>query len=168
VKHILLFAASFFLFIVADAQRSVPLQNLWAKPQVHVRFEGYTLSFKIKDIDRALILLAETGDSSYGIRSRLDTNGNYQIDLYPGLSAEYRNKIQPLMQRGVGAFLLLAGHAEVRNARNKKLSEVIADIQDKEGDEHDLAIKFYDPKNNHLLFFGSMSAELYNKDLGIE
>ena len=98
-----------FAFIVSGqvfAQRTVQMRTLWIEPQVHVVFGNYTVSFTIKDIDRALQLLAETGDTTYGISSGLDTNKNYNIELYPGTKTEYITKLEPMIQRGIGAFLL--------------------------------------------------------------
>jgi hypothetical protein len=164
-----IFLPAIFLLLSINtyAQRTVKLNKLWEKPQVYVAFEGYTLSFKIKDINRALVLLAEAGDSSYGLHSGLDSAGRYTLELFPGSQTEYRTKLQALMQKGVGVFLLLAGHAEIKAGR-RKLKEIIADIQPIERDEPFVLVNFYDPKNNRLLFSGSMLTDMYNKDLGIE
>ncbi len=120
MKSISLLLAAFFLSCFTVPQHTVQIRNLWEKPQVHVLFEGYTISFTIKDINKALQLLAETGDSTYGLESPFDTNKNYNFELYPGTRMEYHTQVQPMLQNGVGAFLLTAGHAEIRNEKQKK------------------------------------------------
>lgn len=150
------------------AQRTVNLCNLWAKPQVHVKFEDYYVSFKIKDIDKALSLMAATGDSSFGLTSHLDEGTDYAVVLYPGLDMEYRNRMQPLLQRGVGVFLLLAGHAEVKNGRKKVLHKIIADMSQVSNDARYTYVNFFDPKTNAMLFSGRMNTAMINQDLGIE
>jgi hypothetical protein len=154
-------------FLNASAQRTVKLRNLWSRPQVHVVFHGYTLSFTLKDIDKTLALLTETGDSLYGTTSGLDTAGNYVVEVFSGTKTQYKNPVQPLMQNGVGVFLLLAGHAYIQNPRHRKVTEIVANIQPTP-QSGEAFIMFYDPKNKELLFSGKMNGELYNKDLGIE
>ncbi len=167
MKTYVLLVAVLFCCCGARAQRTIKMNRLWAKPQVHVFFEGYTLSFKIKDIDRALLLLAETGDTTFGLPSGLDTAAEYHCELFQ-VKMEYRNKLQPLMQQGVGTFLLLAGHAEIRGRHRRKVKAVIADIKTSQLDDELAYVTFYDPRNNRILFSGSMAVNLYNKDLGIE
>jgi len=150
------------------AQQLIKLCNLWAKPQVHVEFGDYHLSFKIKDIDKALLLMAATGDSSFGLTSHLDESTDYSLVLYPSLDIEYRNRLQPLMQRGVGVFLLLAGHAEVRKGKKKILHEIIADMNKVSNDARYTYVNFFDPKTNTILFFGKMNTAIINQDLGID
>ncbi len=168
MKYASLLTLSLAMSAVLFAQRTVKLHNLWAKPQVHVLFEGYTLSFKIKDINRTIELLNEIGDTTYGITSGLDTLRQFPIELYPGLKLQYRNTLQPLMQRGVACFLLLSGQAHIVNKKKKKLKEIVANILPVKGDDELAYVNFYDPKNNKLLFSGCMPVGLYNKDLGID
>ena len=168
MKYAFLLTLSLAMSAVLFAQRTVKLHNLWAKPQVHVLFEGYTLSFKIKDINRTMEILNEIGDTTYGITSGLDTLRQYPLELYPGLRLQYRNALQPLMQRGVACFLLLSGQAHIVNKRKKKLKEIVANILPVKGDDELAYVNFYDPKNNKLLFSGCMPVGLYNKDLGID
>lgn len=104
MKYALLLTLSLAISVVLSAQRTIKLHNLWVKPQVHVLFEGYTLSFTIKDINRTIEILNEIGDTTFGTTSGLDTLRHYPLELYPGLRLQYRNKLQPLMQRGVGCF----------------------------------------------------------------
>jgi hypothetical protein len=167
MKRILLLAL-LFLSLTAGAQRTVTMNTLWDDPQVHVLFKGYTISYRIKDIDKALLLLAETGDSTFGLQSRLDTNGRYELELFPGLKAEYRTQLHEVLQRGVGAYLLMAGRAEIRSPRHKKIRSVNADIEYGSRDATEAMINFYDPANNALLFCGSMALEMYNKDMGLD
>jgi hypothetical protein len=168
MKYASLLTLSLAMSAVLFAQRTVKLHNLWAKPQVHVLFEGYTLSFKIKDINRTIELLNEIGDTTYGITSGLDTLRQFPIELYPGLKLQYRNTLQPLVQRGVGCFLLLSGQAYIVNKKKKKLKEIVANILPVKGDDELAYVNFYDPQNNKLLFSGCMPVGLYNKDLGID
>jgi hypothetical protein len=166
-----LFALIVFSVPVAGfAQRAVQMKTLWDRPQVHVLFQGYTLSFSIKDINKALQLLSETGDIAYGAASKLDTAKDYYIELYPGLDMQYRNSLQPLIQRGVGAFLLTAGHALIETRKHKLCREIIEDIKDRPGGDKSVVITFTDPKTKtgKMIFFGTMSVAMYGKDLGID
>jgi len=167
MKSISLLFLAFVVSYSSFAQRTINMSNLWSRPQVHVLFRGYKISFTIKDIDKALSLLAETGDSSFGTTCGLDTGKNFVIELFPGTKTEYRTRLQPLIQNGVGVFLLLAGHAYIESPRHKRLTEIIVNIQpNPESDE--AFILFNDPKTNTLLFSGKMAGEMYNKDLGID
>ena len=159
-----------FAFIISGplfAQRTIQMRTLWIKPQVHVLFGGYTISFTIKDINKALALLATIGDSTFDLSSGLDTASDYAVELYPGTSTQFRNKLEPLLQNGVGAFLLSAGHAYIKNKKHKTIKEVIMNIQPLDPGVKDAYIIFYDPKNNAMLFSGKMNADMYNQDLGI-
>ena len=168
MKSWLLLLAALTLSWSSFAQRTVKIRNLWAKPQVHVLFQGYTLSFTIKDINRAIVLLAETGDSTYWNSVRLNDKMQYTLELYPGSRTEYRTELQPLIQKGVGAFLLTAGHAVIKRKRHKKLEEILVDIGTRGVGENDILITVYDPKNRKMVFQGRMKADMYNKDLGID
>ncbi len=163
-----LFLLACTLSFSAIAQRTIQIRNLWAEPQVHVVFEGYVVSFTIKDINRALVLLAETGDVSFDTTSRLDPSKQYNVELFSGYRTEYRNRLQPLLQKGVGAFLLTKGHAVVENSKRKKLKNIEVDIQPRLEGVNVYNVKFYDPNTSKLIFNGEMAIELYNKDLGIE
>lgn len=161
-------SCAFLLLSFACAQRSLRLRTLWTRPQVHVLFEGYTVSFTIKDINKALELLSETGDTSYGATSSLDTAKDHFLELYRGTRQEYRNRLQPLLQRGVGAFLLTAGRAYIETPKHKKVTDIIVDIQPIIAGTDKVMVFFYDAKSKALLFSGTMSADMYNKDLGID
>lgn len=157
---------------VATAQRTVHLRHLWERPQVHVLFQGYHLSFLIKDIDKALGFLAEMGDTTYGIKCGLDTARNYPLELFPGLRQLYKSPLQAMMQNGVGAYLLTTGHVLVKNKKGKVLKSVIADFQPQVDGERMMYLVFYDPKHKRnrpkqVVFTGQMAAGLYNRDLGI-
>ncbi len=161
----LLFA--FMLPAPLFAQRTVQMHTLWIRPQVHVVFSGYTISFTIKDIDKALTLLSETGDTTYGTSCGLDTSKDYNIELYPGTKMEYLNKLEPILQKGIGAFLLSAGHAYIKDKKHKIVRAVIMDIQPVKPGIDDAYMLFFDPRNNNMLFSGKMATDMYNKDLGI-
>jgi hypothetical protein len=152
----------------ARAQRPVKLRTMWDRPQVCVVFQGYKLYFTIHDIDKALLLLSETGDSTFGTSSGLDTAGSYVTELHPGVKMEYTNALQKLMQKGVGAFLLSSGHVLIHNPRGKKLNEILMDIQPIGDMDENAYMLFYDPRNRNLLFTGKMAVAMYKKDLGID
>ena len=154
MKSIGLLLFAFILSSYTFAQRTIPMRNVWARPQVHVLFEGYTLSFTIKDINRALALLTETGDTSFGIVSGLDTAKDYFCELYSGTRMEYRSVLQNLIQNGVGAFLLTSGHAYIENPKHKPVRSVTADINVFPGGVDHAFIIFNDPRNNKRLFTG--------------
>lgn len=168
MKNISLLFFAVFFSVTAHAQREVKLRNLWTRPQVHVLFEGYSISFTIKDIDKALVLLSETGTKTYGLYCGLDTAGDYAVELYPGYRTQYHSNLQLILQRGVGAFLLSAGHAYIETPRHKKLAAITMDIEPIVGGEQETDVKFYDPGTGKLLFSGKLKADMYNKDLGID
>ena len=168
MKRISLLFVAFIVSFSVDAQHTVQMKNLWAEPQVHVLFDGYTVSFTIKDINRALVLLAETGDSTYGTSSGLDAAKQYSLELFSGYRTEYHNPLQPLLQKGVGAFLLTKGHAVIENEKHKIIKNIITDTQPLFGGLDITDVKFYDPRNNEMLFNGQIAADMYNKDLGID
>ena len=168
MKRIFVFSAVFLLSYPAFPQHTVQMRNIWTRPQVHVLFEGYTISFTIKDVDKALMLLAETGDTSFGHASGLDTAKDYFCELYSGTRMEYHNALQALLQKGVGAFLLSAGHAYIENRKHKPVRSVIMDTETFPKGVDNAYILFYDPRNNKRIFTGKMAANMYNKDLGID
>lgn len=155
-----------FLAVTVHGQSTVTLHRLWAKPQVHVKFGGYVISFKIKDVDRTLELLESTGDHTWGYPSGLDTNRQYSIELYADRQ-EYHYRLEKMMQNAVATFLLSVGQAEVYRGR-KKLRSVIMDIQPIHGDDIMAMIKFYDPKKKRLVYSGSMPVSMYKQDIGID
>jgi hypothetical protein len=157
-----------FISCACVAQPVVKMRTMWDRPQVHVKFDDYIVSFTIKDINKALVLMAETGDSTYGTNCRLDTNGTYLVELYEGHSLVYQNQLQRLLHTDIGAFLLSAKHAYIVRGKHKVVPEVIMDIEPPEVDLGFVYIRFYDPKSKKLLFAGSMRRDMYNKDLGID
>lgn len=167
MKSKLLLLLLFFAY-PAQAQRTVNLRNMWTVPKVKVVFQGYTILFSVKDIDKTLGFLAEGGDTSYGTLSNLDTSQYYSCELYANNHLQYRNDLQPLLQNGVGAFLLLSGHAAVFNKRYKRIMKVTATISEAAYNEPYVLITFYDPKNHKILFYGKMRTDIYNRDLGID
>jgi len=168
MKRILLLLFAFIISMQLFAQRTIQMHTLWTRPQVHILFNGYTISFTIKDINKALALLCETGDTTFGNTSGLDTAIDHATELYPGTHMEYQNRLEPLIQNGVGAFLISAGHAFIQNKKHKPVKAVIMDIQTLERGVDNAYILFYDPKNNTMLFSGKMAAEMYHKDLGLD
>lgn len=168
MKHVTIFLLLIFPGFTLVAQRPIPLRNLWERPQVHVQYQQYTISFTIKDIDRALQLMNESGDSSLGTSCGLDTAGNYLVELYPGLRQEYHSRLQMILQQGIGAFLLSAGHAVVVTDRRKKLKAIVDDKSPEMDGLEQTAAKFFDPETDALIFEGVMLRVLVNRDLGID
>ncbi len=150
------------------AQHPVTMRNLWDRPQVHVIFNEYTLSFKIRDIDKTLGFLREIGDSSFDAKCGLDTSLNYIYELFPGLHTEFRYPMQPILQNAVAAFLLTAGHAHIINKKHKVLPEIIVDIEVAERGDTTSFVTCYDPKTKAMIFQGKMALDLYKKDLGFD
>ncbi len=146
----------------------MPLRNLWAKPQVHILFNNYTLSFTIRDINRALQLLTEAGDSTFGITSRLDTNKKYTIELLPDIRTLYHDQLQVMMQNAVATYLLTAKRALITNPKQKTISTIELEIITPETGENYIYLNVYDPKTKAKIFTGKMPINLYDMDIGID
>ena len=165
-----------FLFVVAVAfsytslaQKTIEMHTLWQRPQVHVIFGKYTISFTIKDIDKALKMLAESGDHTFGASSGLDTTKDHTIDLLPDVThTEYRSSLQVLIQDGVGSFLISSGHAFIQNAKHKPVTSILVDEQPPIEGSKRVFVEFYDSKHEQRLFSGTMKTALQNRDLGID
>ena len=168
MKSITVFLFAVLLSATSYSQKTTVLKNLWTRPQVHVLFNGYTISFAIRDINRTLLLLNETGDFSYGTQCNLDTAGNYYIELYDGTKTEYKSPIQPLIQNAVGCFLFTKGKAVVKNPKNKQLSMVEVESVEVNNSENFAFIHVFDPKTHKLIFSGKMAVGLFNMDMGID
>lgn len=151
-------------------QQTVNLRPLWVKPQVEVYFGAYRLLFTIRDIEKAMQLLPPSDQARYGNTAGLDTNETYSIELLPGRHLEYRNRLQDVMQNAVGAFLLFRGHAAIETGRRKKIYKINVDIgQPVDMDGYStVTITVYDPRNHNMIFAGTMNAEMYYKDLGLD
>lgn len=167
MKQILLLVLMVAGTLWANAQRVVKMRTMWDRPQVCVIFGEYKLYFTIQHIDKALALMAEMGDSTFGRSCGLDTAGSYTIELHPGLKNVYINPLQKLMQQGVGAFLLSSGRALV-TTRKKKLDNILMDIQPVGDTDDDAYILFYDPRHHSVLFTGKMAVNMYKKDIGLD
>src|SRR5579872_6187925 len=98
MKRLWFFFATFILALSAYAQKDIQIRNLWAEPEVHVLFNEYKISFTIRDINRALELLAENGITTYGNTSGLDTTKQYAVELYAGYRQELHNELEPMIQ----------------------------------------------------------------------
>ena len=157
--------------LTAQCQKTVKIRNLWTRPQIHVHFKEYTVSFSVRDIDRALELLNGTGDYTYGTKSDLDSTKDFTIELLNDLHTEYKVALQPMLQNSIGTFLLTKGLAVITTPKHKKtrtLQSVIMDYDDLDATETNIFIHFYDPDNHHLLFTGKLPLALYNLDMGID
>ncbi len=144
------------------------LRNLWAKPQVHILYNNYTLSFTIRDINRALQLLNEAGDSTYGTVSRLDTTKSYTIELLGDARTLYHNELQIMLQNAIATYLLTAKRALITNPKNKTISSIELDISTPETGENFIYLNVYDPKTKAKIYTGKMPVYLYDMDLGID
>jgi hypothetical protein len=164
---LLLLPALVFSFTVA-AQRTIKMRGMWDRPQVHASFEGHIISFRIEDINKALSMMYDMGHTKYGTHCSLDTAGDYYVEIYRNFDMEYKSPLQPILQRGVGAYLISAGRAYIQNTRNKKIPEVRLDIQPMIQETEDVFMRFYDPVTKKMVFAGSMKADMYNKDLGLD
>lgn len=150
------------------AQKEVPLHRLWHKPGVTVIFNGYSLSFSIKNINKALNILKSVGDSTYGTDSKLDTNKTYTYWLTDYPPEVYHDMNEPMIQKGIGALILSSGWVEVRNRKGKKLKSIIVDISTPIYGQQMVHVSCYDPENNAKIFSGLMNVDLYGKDIGID
>lgn len=168
MKRAWFFLATFIVVLSAHAQKEIQIRNLWTTPQVHVLFDGYNIAFSIRDINRALELLSENGVTTFGSTSGLDTANMYLIDLYAGYSQEFHDNLAPMIQLGVGAFLLSKGRAVVWKGKRKKLKKITMDIQPLIEGENETDVKFYDPRSGKLIFNGRLPEAIKNADLGID
>ncbi len=150
------------------AQYPVKMRNLWTRPQVHVLFNGYRVSFAIRDINKTLALLRSAGDDSHPSYCALDTSKDFSYELYEGTRTEYKEQMESLLQNVVGPFLITAGRAVVQDSRNRVLQEVITDIKYEGTGEQNVYVNFFDPKTKKMLFAGIMSLAIYKMDLGID
>lgn len=167
MQRILLLFVTLVFCLPSSAQRKIEMRNLYAVPQVHVRFGVYTVSYIVKDINRALQLLTETGDSTFGTVCGLDTTRSYMVELYPG-KMQYNSPLQNLLQNGVGAYLLTTGHALIRNKHHKRVWTITANIDPAQEGETSSYTTFFDYKTNDMLFYGKLPLGLYGKDMGID
>jgi len=166
--------ACFLLLVIIStaslcvAQQKIKLVKMWHKTQMHVIFHEYHLFFSIRDIDQTMRYLYESDPKTYDSTSGLDTNQLYQTEL-EARDMEYHNKLQPLMQKDVGVFLLLRGHAYIEDSRHKKVKNIIAHI----GEAIDIngnffvPVNFFDPKTNKLLFAGVMNVSIQHSLLDL-
>lgn len=153
---------------LAQGQYPQKLRNLWTRPQVHVLFGNYRVSFAIRDINKALMLLRREGDSTYVRSCLLDTALNYTYEMQAGVNTEYRQPAEVLIQNVVGPYLLSAGMAEVENRKLKKLERVLVDVNRSEMGLDIFTVDFYDPDTNEMIFSGEMPKVLYRLDIGID
>jgi len=168
LKSLFYILALISLSLQGVAQQQINMRNLWVRPQVHVSFGDYTLSYTIKDINKALSFLNDLDKALYGSTSNLDTNKDYWVELFPGTRTDYRYRLQPMIQNGVGAYLLLCGHAEIQYKKHKKVKTLEAHLSHVTETEGSIFITFYDPRTKKMVFEGKMENALYNKDLGID
>jgi hypothetical protein len=144
------------------AQHKIKLVRLWEKQEVHLIYRGYDLFFKIKDINTTLKYLHAINPQLYDSTSHLDTTQLYSVELVEGRDMEYMNRLEPLIQKEVGAFLLYRGHAYVEGAKHKKVPVILMDtgpIEDQSG-VSEVMIHFYDAKTGNEIFAGLMNIAL--------
>lgn len=151
------------------AQQKIKLVKLWHKTQVHVIFHEYHLFFSIRDIDQVMSYLHQSDSATYDSTSGLDTNLLYQTEL-EARDMEYHNKLQPLMQKEVGVFLLLHGHAYIEDSRHKKIKTIVARIGeaiDTNGNFF-VPVNFFDAKTGKMLFAGVMNVGIQHRLLELQ
>jgi len=151
------------------AQQKIKLVKLWHKTQVHVIFHEYHLFFSIRDIDQVMSYLHQSDSATYDSTSGLDTNLLYQTEL-EARDMEYHNKLQPLMQKEVGVFLLLHGHAYIEDSRHKKIKTIVARIGeaiDTNGNFF-VPVNFFDAKTGKMLFAGVMNVSIQHRLLELQ
>lgn len=168
MKKLVFFLLAMVLATTLSAQHLTKIRNLWTRPQVHVFFEGYRVSFAIRDINKALALLRQEGDSTHIAVCKLDTAKDYNYALMPGTVTQYRDDMEPFIQNLIGPFLLTAGRAVVESGRHKYLKEIIVDVQSTGIGGETVFVEFFDPANNKRIFSGNMPRILYGMDLGID
>lgn len=168
MKRFVLLLPLLFILLPGMAQPAIKMRTMWDRPQVHVKFGDYTLSFTINHINKALQLIAESGDSTNGTNCGLDTNGNYIVEIYEGRTMMYGSRIQRLMHTELGAYLITAKRAYITRGKHKVVHEVIVDIEPPEMDLGIVYVRFYDPANHKLVFAGSMRKDMFNRDLGLD
>lgn len=165
----LLFLVVLFLYNGASkGQYPLKMRNLWTRPQVHIIFGDYRVSFAIRDINKALRLIREQGDTLQPKKFWLDTAGNYTWELYSGTRMQYNSPEQAFIQNVVGAYLLSSGMALVENRKLKRLEEIVVDVRYTALGGDELFVDFFDPKTNQMLFSGKMPAAIYKMDMGID
>ncbi len=103
----------------------------------------------------------------YDSTSHLDTNKLYSVELVEGRDMEYMNRLQPLLQNEVGAYLLYKGHAYIQNHKHKEIKTIICNAGPVEnrGGISVVMIHFYDAKTNDEIFAGLMNADLQHRYL---
>jgi len=98
----------------------------------------------------------------------LDTSGNYFIELFDVSKPEYKTLIEPLIQNGVGSFLLTVGKAVIEDPKHKIMPNVELSIEGGEFSSEYYQIQVFDPKTKKLIYSGRMNTAMYNKDMGID
>lgn len=150
------------------AQYPLKMRNLWTRPQVHIIFGDYRVSFAIRDINKTLRLIRQQGDTLVPKQFWLDTAGNYTWELYGGTRMQYNAPEQAFIQNVVGVYLLTAGMALVEDRKLKRLEEIIVDVRYTSLNGDELFVDFFDPKTKKMLFSGKMPAAIYKMDMGID
>jgi hypothetical protein len=169
MRAVILLVVAVAFSYTSQAQKTIEMRTLWQKPQVHVIYGDYVISFTIKDIDKTLRLLAESGDNRFPTACGLDTGTDHTVQLLADVTRqEYRSNLQILLQDGVGCFLIYSGHAFIQNKKHKPVRSILADEQPPIGDVKETYLEFYNAKTNERLFSGRIFYELHGRDLGID
>jgi hypothetical protein len=168
MRKLLLLLCAIFLMLSARSQQKVAIRNLWARPEVHITYNGYKLAFTIRDIDKTLGFLREAGDIAAPPTCELDTGRDYFYEIATGLHPEYQYPIQEVMHTLAGAYLLNLGHVVIiAPGRKKPLKEIIVNFSATEPGEEKALVTFYDPANRAIIFQGWLNMAIYKRDLGI-
>jgi len=169
MKTLLPVILSVMLSFSSYAQKTITMRGMWTRPGVKVVFGDYNIFFTIHDINKAMQFLPDNEKVIFGTTSGLDTGRVYIIELLKA-DMEYRNSLQRLVQRGVGAFLLMSGRAAIEKKNGKKIHTIEADagpVIDQNGSNM-LSVDFYDPGTHRMIFSGWMDAALYKRDIGFD
>ena len=166
--------ACFLLLVIIStvslcaAQQKIKLVKMWRPMQMHVIFHEYHLFFNLRDMDQAMSYLHEANPKMYDSTTGLDSNKLYQTEV-ESMDMEYRNALQPLMQKDVGVYLLLRGHAYIEDRYHKKIRKIVARI----GEALDtngmffVPVTFYDAHTDKMLFSGIMNVSLQHRLLDL-
>ncbi|NDC39957.1 MAG: hypothetical protein EBZ77_00130 [Chitinophagia bacterium] len=152
----------------AVAQRIVTTRNLWVRPEVHITFNGYTLSFALKDINKTLKLLESDGTPYTDAQLKLDTGQQYAVELYPGLRMEYQFPVQALIQNVTGAYLMSIGKVEIKDPRQRVVTSFILDVDYDSHGASQYLVTCFDTRRKTMIFQGRLPASLLNRDIGID
>lgn len=168
IRSIIVFLTIQLSALITHAQHNIHLRNLWVEPNIHIFFQGYTVSFALKDVNKAMYMQHfELGDVQLPTQCDLDSNKHHYFELFSSPNILYRNAMQEYLHVAIGCYLLGIGKAHILNPKKKLVPDIIEDVDPNENSPF-LYIKYYDAKTHSLLFSGRMLRGMYHKDIGID